>query len=281
VPRINAAGRLDDSGDVVRLLLSDSEEEAAELSSWLDRVNAERQRIEEAVYQEARESIAAGDTDSVVMLSGRGWHQGVLGIVASKIADAYCLPTFVFSIESGIAKGSARSIPSFDICRGLAECEDLLLSFGGHKQAAGVKLKVEDLAAFQDRMRGLIKRDLAGADNVPTIEIDAQVAFPMLNSALLKEIEMLEPFGHGNPEPLLGSRDLDVVGPRLVGNNHLKMKLKQGQASFDAIGFDMGNLIKILDHAARFDAAFTLTLNEWNGGRYLQLVLKAFRPSLP
>ncbi|MEK7333681.1 MAG: DHH family phosphoesterase, partial [Nitrospirota bacterium] len=146
IPRINAAGRLADSQDVVRLLLSDKEEEALELSSWLDRLNSERQKLDEEVYQEALSRLAAKEHDSVIVLSGEGWHLGVVGIVASRLAEKFYCPAFIFSEENGIAKGSARSIPSFDLCKGLSECNrlgrpagagELLLSFGGHKQAAG------------------------------------------------------------------------------------------------------------------------------------------------
>ena len=122
------------------LLLAGTEDEAVPISMWLDRLNAERQKIEGEIYQDARSRIDQSAMDSVIVLAGERWHPGVLGIVASKIAEEFGRPAFIFSIENGIAKGSARSIPAFDICKGLAECSDLLLTFGGHRQAAGVKL---------------------------------------------------------------------------------------------------------------------------------------------
>ena len=157
VPRINAAGRIADSQDVVKLLLTESEEESLKLSLWLDNLNRKRQEIEGEVYQEAMEKLREADMASAIVLAGEGWHQGVLGIVASRIAEEFYRPAFIFSLENGIAKGSARSIPSFDICRGLAESRDLLLSFGGHKQAAGIKLKAEDLPAFEKAISGIVK----------------------------------------------------------------------------------------------------------------------------
>jgi single-stranded-DNA-specific exonuclease len=279
VPRINAAGRIAEAQDVVRLLLSDAGHEADELAAWLDRVNSERQSIEETVYQDALSRLKGSDVDSVIVLAQETWHQGVLGIVASKLAEAFHLPAFVFSIEDGIAKGSARSIPSFDICGGLGECRDMLISFGGHKQAAGVKLRAGDLPAFELKMKEVIRRHMTPDGMAPALEIHAPVKLAEVNGDLMKEIELLEPLGFGNPEPLLGAKDLEVVGPRVVGSRHLKMKLKKGQYSFDTIGFDMGSLMGTVDQAAVFDAAFTPAYNDWNGNRYLQLVLKGLRPS--
>lgn len=279
VPRINAAGRIAEAQDVVRLLLSEAEHEAYELAAWLDSMNGERQRIEETVFQGALAQLKGADAEAVIVLAHEAWHQGVLGIVASKLAEAFHLPAFIFSIENGIAKGSARSIPSFDICRGLGQCRDLLISFGGHKQAAGLKLRASDLPAFEQRMKEIFMRDTADQDTAPVLEIHAPVRLAEVNSALMKEIGMLEPLGYGNPEPLLGAKNLEVIGPKVVGSKHLKMKVKNGPYSLDAIGFDMGGLIGDLIPSAPYDGAFTPAYNDWNGGRYLQLVLKGLRPS--
>ena len=279
VPRINAAGRIAEAHDVVRLLLSEEEDEAYELAAWLERMNGERQRVEETVYQGALERVKQSDTDAVIVLAHETWHQGVLGIVASKMVEAFHLPAFIFSVEDGIAKGSARSIPVFDICKGLEQCGDLLLSFGGHKQAAGVKLRAGDLPAFAQRMKEIFLRDTAGEATEHLIEIHAAVTLADVKSSLMREMEMLEPFGHGNPEPLLGAKNLALIGPKVVGSRHLKLKVKNGPLSLDAIGFDMGSLIDDLVPSVPYDAAFTPAYNEWNGNRYLQLVLRGLRPS--
>jgi len=280
VPRINAAGRIADSRDVVRLLLSEDEGESQELSTWLDGLNAERQKIEERVYEQALAKVDTSEIDSAVVLAGEGWHQGVLGIVASRVAEEFGRPAFIFSIENGVAKGSARSIPSFDICKGLAGCEGLLLSFGGHKQAAGIRLKAENLPEFGKTMKEIIKDSIGKDDLLSSIEIDADVSLSEVTHSLVKELAMLEPLGYGNPEPLFGSRELEVVNPRIVGKNHLKMKLRKSSHSHDTIGFDMGAVFEDLDFPSRLDVVFTPGINEWNGGRYLQLVLRAIRPSL-
>jgi single-stranded-DNA-specific exonuclease len=279
VPRINAAGRLADARDVVKLLLSESVEESMGLSSWLDSLNRTRQQIEGEVYQEALERLRETDIAQAIVLAGEGWHQGVLGIVASRIAEEFYRPTFVFSLENGIAKGSARSIPSFDVCKGLAETGDLLLSFGGHKQAAGIKLNFSDLYEFEKAIKDIAQASLTASDLQPVLEIDANIRLDEVTHKLVQEFDLLEPFGCGNPEPLMGSKALEVVSPRIAGDKHLKMRLKKGPLSLDAIGFNMGGLLEELRESVVVDAVFTPAINDWNGGRYLQLILKAVRPS--
>ena len=278
VPRINAAGRIADSQDVVKLLLTESEEESLKLSSWLDNLNRKRQEIEAEVYQEALERLREIDMASAIVLAGEGWHQGVLGIVASRITEEFYRPAFIFSLENGIAKGSARSIPSFDICKGLAESGDLLLSFGGHKQAAGIKLKAEDLPAFAHAISGIVKDCLNESELQRVLEIDANIRLSDVTHELVEEFSLLEPFGLGNPEPLAGAKGLEVVSPKIVGNKHLKMRLKKESLSLDAIGFNMAGLLEELQASTVADAVFTPAINDWNNCRCLQLIVKAIRP---
>ncbi len=280
VPRINAAGRIADSRDVVRLLLSEDDGESQELSAWLDGLNAERQKIEERVYEQALAKVETSDMGAALVLAGEGWHQGVLGIVASRVAEEFGRPAFIFSVDNGIAKGSARSIPSFDICKGLAGCEGLLLSFGGHRQAAGIRLKAENIPDFVKTINEIIMDNVGEDDLLPSLEIDADISLSEVTHSLVRELAMLEPLGYGNPEPLFGSRGLEVVNPRIVGKNHLKMKLRKSSHSVDTIGFDMGTVFEDLAFPSRLDVVFTPGINEWNGSRYLQIVLKAFRPAL-
>ncbi|HET6513675.1 MAG TPA: single-stranded-DNA-specific exonuclease RecJ [Thermodesulfovibrionales bacterium] len=278
VPRINAAGRMGDAGDVVGLLLSDSDEETSSMARILDHTNSERQRIEEEVYQEALFQLEAKGYDAAIVLSGKGWHIGVLGIVASRIAEEFRRPAFIFSIAEGIAKGSARSVPAFDVYGGIYRCRDIVIAFGGHKQAAGVKVDVSSLPAFEERMNSIVRDLLEREEAVPAIEIDAEVNLSEITASLVQELSLLEPLGNGNPEPLLGARKLDVIKPRVVGSNHIRMRLQQRSSSLDAIGFDMARLFESLSSAS-LDAVFTPMMNEWNGSRRLQLNLKAFRPS--
>jgi single-stranded-DNA-specific exonuclease len=280
VPRINAAGRIDDPADVVRLLLSDDDEETRRLGLWLDTLNTERQKIEEEVYREAVSQLREKESGPVIVLYGEGWHQGVLGIVASRLVEEYSVPAFILSIEKGIAKGSARSVPAFDICRGLEGCRDLILTFGGHRQAAGLRLNSENIEKFREMMAETVRKTLDGRDLKPSLEIDADVNLSDITFGLMRELAMLEPFGQGNTEPLFGSKSLEVFGPRLVGAHHLKLKLKKNAVSLDTIGFTMGHFLEHLSAGSRVDAVFTPVINEWNGGRSLQLMLKACRPSV-
>lgn len=278
IPRINVAGRLSDSHDVVRLLITDSEDEALEISSRLDKLNSERQKIEEKVYQEAISKLNNKGICSAIVLSSQGWHPGIIGIVASRIAETFYRPTFIISLDGPTPTGSARSIPPFDIYKGLTSCSELLIGYGGHKQAAGFKLKPEDVPYFEEKIIRIADEELSEEDFKPSLEIDADVNLSHISFSLVKELERLEPFGYGNPEPLLGSKGLEVLYPKIVGNNHLKMKLRQKSYSIDAIGFAMAEFFDRLEISPTIDVVYTPLINEWERGRSLQLNLKAFRP---
>jgi single-stranded-DNA-specific exonuclease len=279
IPRINAAGRIDDANTVVNLLLTDSMNEALDISRSLEKQNSERQRIEKEVYQEAIHILKGKGISSVIVLGAEGWHQGVIGIVASKITEEFHRPVILLSIEGGLVRGSARSIPAFDMNRGLSACKDVLRSFGGHKQAAGLELEVANIPLFEERMNRIARETLTADDLVPLLKIDALVEFSDITFHLTRELEILEPFGYGNPEPLLGSKGLEVVSPRIVKDNHLKMKLRQRNQSIDAIGFAMASFFENLTGDTTVDAVFTPSVNAWEESRYLQLNLKALRPS--
>lgn len=278
-PRINAAGRISDANDVVRLLTTQSEAEAEELAKWLNNLNSRRQEIELAVYNEAKAMLNKLDSHCAIVLAKEGWHPGVIGIVASRIAEEYYRPAFIFSIENGIAKGSARSIPPFDIHYGLMQCDKILNRFGGHKQAAGLSLSSNDIEQFRSMISDVIRNTISEDDIIPVLNIDAAVNLHDINIELLNEIEKLEPFGYGNDNPLFGTRGLEVIQPRVVGNNHLKMLLRQNRRSIDSIGFDFGGLLSIVENNKTIDAVFLPAVNEWNDERHIQLNLKAIRPS--
>jgi single-stranded-DNA-specific exonuclease len=288
IPRMNAAGRVSDAHRVIDLLLTDSEDEAIQLASWLDQLNAERQRIEEEVHREALDQIQKKEIGPVIVLSSEKWHRGVIGIVASRITEKFYRPTCVISKEGDIARGSARSIPSLHLYKVLSECRGFLKSFGGHELAAGFELSAEHIDAFEACIIRTAQKSYNEKDLAPLLKIDAEVDFSEIHFGLTKEFEMLEPFGFGNPEPLLGSRGLEVIFPRIVKNNHLKMKLRQKNHALEAIGFDMATAYNTLllngepDAAVSttVDAVFTPFINEWEGARYLQLNLKAIRPSI-
>jgi single-stranded-DNA-specific exonuclease len=279
IPRMNASGRIDNANDVIELLLSDNYNDSLKLAKDLNELNRKRQNIEESIYLEARTLLDEKGFNLAVVLASEGWHEGVIGIVASRIAEACYRPTFVFSVKDGIAKGSARSIPPFNLYEGISQCRELLLSYGGHKQAAGLKLKAENLRQFEEKMNHIIEEALSDEELIPTLTIDATVELREVNGSLMKELDLLDPRGFGNPEPLMGAKGLEVMGARIVGSNHLKMKLKDRSYIVDAIGFSMGEFADRLEVSKTVDAVFTPTLNEWRGGKSIQLHLHAFRPS--
>jgi single-stranded-DNA-specific exonuclease len=280
IPRINAAGRISDASTVLDLLLTDAEDKAIEISLWLDKLNSERQQIEEEAYQEALSMLKDKSIGEVIVLSREGWNRGVIGIVASRITEKFHRPAFILSVEGNIARGSARSVPFFDIYESLRGCKELLTGFGGHAQAAGLELDSRNIAFFEEKINMIAKELLFEKDLVPSLEIDANVDLSDIDLSLISEFEMLEPFGFGNPEPFLGSKNLEVLFPRIVKNNHLKMKLRQKNLSLDAIGFNMAALFENLGESRSVDAVYTPLINEWEGNRCLQLNLKALRPSL-
>lgn len=279
VPRINASGRLSHSKDVIKLLTSKSYDSALSIVEWLDKLNTERQSIEEEIYQEAIEKIKVKGIMPVIVLGSRGWHRGVIGIVASRLVEIFYRPVIVFSLEEDIARGSARSIPEFNIFEAISSCSDILIRFGGHKGAAGVEIKTENLELFEDMINKFASEMLNEEDLIPLLKIDANVTLNDINFRLINEINRLEPFGIGNPEPLLGAKYLEVLYPKIVKDSHIKMKLRQNNCILDAIGFDMASYIGKIENVQFVDAAFMPCENEWEGIRSLQLNLKALRPS--
>ncbi|MBI5042576.1 MAG: single-stranded-DNA-specific exonuclease RecJ [Nitrospirae bacterium] len=276
-PRINAAGRLDEANVGVMLLTTASEEEAIKCAKILDGKNRERQMIEDKILNEAIEMIDSEidikHTNAIVLSSDK-WHQGVIGIIASKIVDRYYRPAILISVnENGIGKGSARSIPNFHLYQGLSECQSYLEAFGGHKYAAGLSIRKENIAPFSERINEVAAPSLKKEDFIPKLYIDGELNVKELNFNLLKEIERLEPFGVGNPEPVFAITDAEVLYPKIVGSNHLKFKLRQGNAGADAIGFNMGEFVDRLNDE-KVDVAVTPKLNEWQGTLAVQMKIK-------
>ena len=284
-PRINAAGRLGSAARVVELLTTDSYGDAGEMANELDRCNRERQEIGKGILAEVEARIESEvdlDSTRTIVLADANWHFGVIGIVASKIAEKYYRPTIMFSLDGDAAKGSARSIPSFNLYDGLHACSDHLVTFGGHAQAAGVRVRADRLDEFARAFDQHASEMLGEQDLVPTLEIDSEVMLASVNEGLAGEIERLMPFGHHNREPILAASDVSVAGqPRRVGNDgkHLSFYLRQGSTSFRSIAFGMGELADQLE--AQKDGwaiAFVPKINEWNGRRNVELDIRDIQP---
>jgi len=277
-PRLNACGRIGDAGLGVKLLLATCEKEAGSIAQQLSLENQNRQDIEGKITREALGMLEKMDlkNNKVLVLTGQDWHQGVIGIVASRLVERFYRPVIILTKQNGIYKGSGRSIPSFHLHRALTACQDLLESFGGHSQAAGVSLKEENIQPFINKMNNIAKEVLTEEDLLPTLDLDGEINLEEVDFTLLEEMAKLEPFGCANPEPLLVYRRGEIEDYKEVGNNggHLKLKVKAGKSLWDAIGFNMAGYLELAASREPLDLAFSLDKNCWNGKTTLQLVLK-------
>jgi single-stranded-DNA-specific exonuclease len=281
-PRLNAAGRLGDASIGVDLLTTDDLDNAVAIARKLDAENKKRRELERSVFEDATrmigEKIDLSERRSVVLWSS-GWHPGVVGIVASRIAKQYNRPTILLSVADGWCKGSGRSIPGFDLHAALAECRDCVESFGGHRHAAGVSLSEDRLDGFSACVERAVASVLTPSDLVPVIEIDAIVSLAECDFDLVQLTKRLRPFGAGNPEPIFGTRSLKLISAKAVGNGHLKMTVAEGDRAMDAIGFGMGGTLDDLRGAGGVVAlAYVLEENTWRGVTNLQLRLKDVQP---
>jgi single-stranded-DNA-specific exonuclease len=277
-PRINASGRLDRADAAFRLLTTESPDEARELASMLDDINRERQAVEELIQQEARSMCKALDIagTGALVLASANWHPGVIGIVASRIVEEFYRPAALISVKDGIGKGSARSIPGFDLYQGLSACSDLLLGFGGHKYAAGFTIAEDRIPELRERLGSTVMQQIGSHGFVRTLAVDGAVTLDELTLELMHEIEQMAPFGQGNPEPRLGSRGLTVLSSKTVRNNHLKLLLRQqGGSPFGAISFSRGGHPgKTVLEGSKVAIVFTPRINAWNGKTAIELEIR-------
>jgi single-stranded-DNA-specific exonuclease len=277
IPRINAAGRIGSPGDAVELLLTEDEGRATLLAERLDSYNRKRQEIEKVILNETLEEINTNlDINSVnsLVLSSHTWHPGVIGIVASKLVDRYYRPTILISVKDGIGKGSGRSIVEFNLYEGLdKKCSSLLLSYGGHRYAAGISIREEDIEKFSEILSETVSEGIGDARPTPQITIDTLCPLEAIDYNLISQIEMLAPFGSMNPEPLLCAKRVTISSPVTVGNNHLKMLATHDGMYYDTIWFDRGDFSDLLS-GSTIDIIFTPQINHWNGKSSIQLKVK-------
>jgi len=274
-PRINAAGRLDDAGRGVRLLLTADAREAAALAEELDRENQARQELEKAILEEAIADAAARVKDGArgLVLHRPGWHPGVVGIVASRIVERFHRPAVLVGALDGVGKGSGRSIEGFHLYDAIAACSEHLVRFGGHKHAAGVTIDPGAVPRFREAFEAHAARTISAEELVPRTRIDGWVAAGDLGERAATDLTRLGPFGAGHPEPVWALRG-PAARPRTIGADGRHLKLQLG-AGVDTIGFGMGE--RLAACAGEVEAAFTLGFDEWDGVRRLQLKLKDLR----
>jgi single-stranded-DNA-specific exonuclease len=278
-PRINAVGRLGDAEMAIRLLTTKDERVATEIARKLDKENQRRKNIDEKTLGEALEQIRGMvdiENDRAIILASEGWHQGVIGIVASRLVEKFHLPTIMIAIDGGEGKGSARSIPGFHLCDALKECEDLLLRYGGHKCAAGLTILPENIEQFRERMKKVSQRLLTDDDLIAKLYIDSEIELSKINNDLLDVLETFAPFGPQNMRPVFLTRNCEILGqPYCVGKNHLKMKVRKGDSVFDVIGFGFGDWVRQLSGRGNLvDLAYVIEYNSWNEHTRIQLRLK-------
>lgn len=283
-PRINASGRLQSALPALQLFLSKDREEAKQIVSEINDLNQQRQELVKNITQEAEQWITENYADvlpRVLVVANEGWHEGVLGIVASKLVEKYYLPTIVLTInkEKGMAKGSARSIEGFDMYKALSECREWLPHFGGHPMAAGMSMPLENVELVRTRLNQIAEQWLTDEDYVPITHVDLKCTVDDVSIEAVEELQKLAPFGVGNPRPMIALNHLTVQQFKQVGanSNHLKCQFSEDDKIIDGIGFGMGDLLHSVSPTAKVDIIGEPSINEWNGHRKPQLLIKDMR----
>jgi len=278
-PRLNAAGRLSTAEKSLRLLLTQDEGEAAVLAAELDQQNRERQGVETQIFAAAKEKVDSEfdpARDAAIVVGARGWHAGVLGIVASRVARKYHRPTIVIGFDdNGMGKGSGRSIEGLNLVDALKRCSGLLEKFGGHEMAAGLALREENFDRFAEAFRSTARELLTEDALQPCLRLDDELAFTDIDIDFLRWHEMLQPFGNGNPQPLFLAREVEpVASPRVLNEKHLIFRLRQGDRHRRAVYFN-GAAIQL--PAAPWDVAFRIRADEYEGETLVAMHVEAVR----
>jgi single-stranded-DNA-specific exonuclease len=282
-PRLNAAGRIGEAADGLRLLLTDNPEEARSLAERLGRLNTERQSLDQRILEEAitRVEEAGGlERRAGIVLGSEDWHPGVVGIVASRLVERYGRPAFLVCFDGDIGKGSGRSISRFNLHEALIACGDLLERYGGHRMAAGLTLRRENFPAFQERFEGVAAEQLPAAELGPEQRVDLEITLSHATDELERLCRHLEPCGMGNPAPVFGVRGVGFGRRQIVGINHLRGELRHAEEGLSAIGFQLADRVPWLSDSP-IDAAFRLEQNEFRGLSSLQARLLSLTPHQP
>ena len=257
-PRINAAGRVGNAKKGVEMLTAKCEDTAKEIASYLESENKKRKKIQSDILESARKRVLNDvdfSSDMAIIISDDNWHQGVIGIVASRLASEFHRPVVIIAIDGEVGHGSARSIPNFHLHNALLKCQEfstdrkLLISFGGHAQAAGLRILKKDIPEFKKIFNTISKGQLEEEDLIPVLNIDIEVKLSSISRSLLEELKCLLPHGEGNPVPVFATRNISIVGQIRrfgVNGNHLGFYVRQGDVSFKAVAFGMGDKIDAL-----------------------------------
>lgn len=284
-PRLNASGRLGSAAQSLGLLMARDRTEAERLAGLLDEVNQQRRTLQRNVEQAVHERIGqlyGGTPPAAIVLGHTDWHLGVVGIVAARIAEHYHRPTFLLQINNGIARGSGRSIPAFDLYGGLQHCAEWLQQFGGHRYAAGLTMTAEHLPALQEAFIRYADDRLGPEDLRPVLRLEAVVSLADVTVTLVNEMAGLAPHGSSNPAPVFAAYGVHVASPiRRLGHEgqHARFRVEQQDAALEAIAFQQADHVaEAVAKGSVLDIAFTPVFNQWRGRRTLELQLRAVRP---
>ena len=281
-PRINACGRMGHQEEALNLLLSKEENEVKELTQKINEYNKTRQEIEKNIYNEAVEQIEKEglDTKNTIVVSGKGWHHGVIGIVSSKITELYFKPSILLCEEDGECKGSGRSIPGFDLHEALMECNDTIDKFGGHAMAVGINIKKEKVEEFKEEFEKIAKEKEVDKI-IPILNLEAEIKLDDVNKEMVDSLKELEPFGEANKMPIFAFRNLKIDSIRsLSEGKHLRLSVKDNKNIINAIGFNMGVLADTYRIGDRVDIAGNLEINSFNGVDSIQINIKDIMKSI-
>ncbi len=278
-PRLNAAGRIGSADTAVRLLLSEDIEETKKIAEELNNANRNRQETEHLIFEEAMDKVMKDvnfDKKKVIVLAGEGWHHGVIGIVASRIAERFYKPCILISHENGVGKGSGRSIPGFNLFQALSECEEHLTNFGGHSQAAGLGIDTGSLEAFEKAINKYADKVLTNDDMIPKIQIDCRIKPSTLSLGFAAALKKLEPYGIDNEKPVFSLLGAEITSIDTVGadKKHLRMKVVADGNQVSAIGFSMSEYAAFFKKGDLVDIAFSVDINVYHGTESLQIFLK-------
>lgn len=280
-PRINAAGRIESGSDAVKLLIADNEESAKKAGDKINKFNTTRKNFDQTITEEALKMIS----DSEIMQNKKStvlykpdWHKGVIGIVASRLTESYYKPTVILTESNGFATGSARSVVGFDLYNAIDYCSDLLEGFGGHKYAAGLTLKPENVEKFSAKFESYVAHNIKKEQLIPQIDIDAEIKFDSITKRFYRVLRQFSPFGPENMTPIFVTRNVqDTGGTRIVGNTkeHLKLDvIDETLSQIQGIGFGMAHFYENIKAGKAFDICYSVEENEFRGRRNLQLMVR-------
>lgn len=279
-PRLNAGGRIDTAEKCVEMILSQTKEEAVKIASLLGEDNKQRQKIQEEICQNAIKIVEENfnlDEDRVLVLACENWHPGVIGIVASRLVERFSRPAILISLDSGIGRGSGRSIGDFNLFENLEKSKEFLANFGGHKYACGLEVSEDNIKPFRMKINELAKQ-LPPQEFTPLLTVDTHVSLDILTTSIIKEFQLLSPFGFGNEEPLFITKNLQIMTePKKVGSNHVKFWVKDNSFHREVIGFGKGEYMGLLRKQDIIDLAYTPGLDMWENRNSVILKMEDIR----